>query len=224
MVLALSTTAYAADLRLPVKAPPPLPVFSWTGFYLGAAVGYGWGRDSTIEFFTANGAPTGLGWDYPVRGALGGLYAGANYQTGPAVFGIEGDIEGTQIKGGFLDVPLGGAGDTRIDWQGSVRGRVGFAADRILFYGTGGVAFADISHTYRNLVAGTAETTSAVRTGWTAGGGVEVAVLPQLLVRAEYRFTDFGKYRYDAVVTFPGLTGQQEPTVNAVRVGAAYKF
>jgi outer membrane immunogenic protein len=93
-----------------------------------------------------------------------------------------------------------------------------------LFYGTGGLAFADISHIYKNLVAGSTETTAGVRTGWTAGAGVEVALTQNILVRAEYRYTDFGHYRYDSVVTFPGLTGQQEPTSSSVRVGAAYKF
>lgn len=86
------------------------------------------------------------------------------------------------------------------------------------------MAFANISHTYNNLVVGSTETTSAVRTGWTAGVGVEVAVTQNLLVRAEYRYADFGHYRYNSVVTFPGLTGQQEPTFNTVRVGAAYRF
>jgi outer membrane immunogenic protein len=71
---------------------------------------------------------------------------------------------------------------------------------------------------------GNTETTSAVRTGWTAGAGVEVALTQNLLVRAEYRYADFGRYRYNSVVTFPGLTGQQEPTFSTVRVGAAYKF
>ena len=223
-VIALSGSASAADLRLPLKAPPLPPFFSWSGFYAGADVGYAWGRDSTTEYLTGTNTLTGLKWNYSPSGAVGGLYAGGNYQTGPAVLGIEGDIEGTGIQGGFNDVTTGGAGDTLIDWQGSLRGRLGFAADKVLFYGTGGLAFADISHTYKNLVAVTSETTSAVRTGWTAGAGVEMFVSPHLLVRAEYRYSDFGKYRYDSVVTFPGLTGEQNPRLNTVRIGTAYKF
>src|SRR6266436_3889050 len=183
LALALSSPANAADMRLPVKAIP-LPFFSWTGFYIGADVGYAWGRDSTTEYFTATNTLTGLKWNYAPRGA----------------------------------------GNTKIGWQGSLRGRLGFAAEKAMFYGTGGLAFADISHTYNNLVVGSTETTSAVRTGWTAGAGVEVAITQNLLVRAEYRYADFGHYRYNSVVTFPGLTGQQEPTFNTVRVGAAYKF
>jgi outer membrane immunogenic protein len=224
LALALGGSADAADFSLPVKASPPLPIFSWSGFYAGADIGYGWGRDSTTEYLTGTNTLTGLRWDYKPKGALGGLFAGYNYQTGPMVLGLETDIELADIKGGFNDPALGGAGDTRIDWQGSMRGRLGYAADKVLFYGTGGLAYANISHTYKNLVVGSTETTSGVRTGWTAGAGVEMALTHNVLLRAEYRYSDFGRYRYDSVVTFPGLTGQQEPTFSAVRVGAAYKF
>lgn len=224
LMLIFTGCADAADLRLPVKAPPMLPIYSWTGFYVGADVGYAWGRDSTTEYFTGTNTLTGLKWDYAPAGAVGGLYAGGNYQIGAIVLGVETDIEATGIRGGFNDPALGGAGNTKIDWQGSLRGRLGFAADRALFYGTGGLAYANISHTYNNLVAGSVETTSAVRTGWTAGAGVEVALTPNFLARVEYRYTDFGSYRYDSVVTFPGLTGQQEPRFGTVRVGGAYRF
>src|SRR5664279_5856293 len=225
LALSLLGPASAADLGMRVKAPPlPLPIFSWTGFYLGGDVGYAWGRDTTTEYFTGTNTLTGLRWDYAPKGAIGGLFAGANYQVSAIVMGVETDIELANINGGFNDPALGGAGNTKIDWQGSLRGRLGFAVDKALFYGTGGLAYADISHTYRNLAAGSSETTSGVRTGWTAGAGVEVAVTQNFLVRAEYRYTDFGSYRYPSVITFPGLTGQQEPRLNAVRVGAAYKF
>ena len=86
-----------------------------------------------------------------------------------------------------------------------------------MFYGTGGLAFADISHTYTNLLTGIAETTSGLRTGWTAGAGIEVALMPNLLGRVEYRYTDYGPYRYDSVTSFPGLTGQQEPRFGTAR-------
>ena len=63
---------------------------------------------------------------------------------------------------------VGGAGTTILDWR-SLQGRLGFTADKVLFYGTGLLAFADISHTYTNLVTGIAETTSGLHAGWTAG-------------------------------------------------------
>jgi outer membrane immunogenic protein len=224
IALAFTGAGYAADLRMPVKAPAPLPIYSWTGFYVGGAVGYAWGSDTTTEYLTGTNIFTGLKWDYAPKGAVGGLFAGGNYQAGPMVLGAETDLELARTESGFYDIAAGGAGNTKIDWQGSLRGRLGFAADKALFYGTGGLAYANISHTYRNLVLGNVETTSGIRTGWTAGAGVEVAMTPNFLVRVEYRYTDLGAYRYNALVTFPGLTGQQEPKLNTVRVGAAYKF
>src|SRR5258708_25006540 len=101
------------------------------------------------------------------------------------VLGVDTDIEMGGIKGGFNDAALGGAGNAKIGWQGSLRGRLGFAAEKAMFYGTGGFAVADISHTHNNLVVGSTETTSAVPTGWTAGAGLEVAVTQNLLWRAE---------------------------------------
>ena len=111
-----------------------------------------------------------------------------------------------------------------MDWQGSFRGRAGLCGQQGSDLWHRGIAFGDISHTYTNLTTGISETTSDTRTGWTAGGGVEVALTPNILARAEYRYTDFGTYRYASVTSFPGLTGQQEPRFSIVRVGAAYKF
>lgn len=91
-----------------------------------------------------------------------------------------------------------------------MRGRMGFAADKVLVYSMGGPAYVGISHAYTNLLTGVAETTSAFRTRWTAGAGVEVAWTANLLVRAEYRYTDYGPYRYDSVTAFPGFAGQKE--------------
>ena len=65
---------------------------------------------------------------------------------------------------------------------------------------------------------------TSLRTGWTAGAGVEFAVAPNMLVRAEYRYTDYGQSRYDSVTSFPGLSGTQAPRFNALRIGAAMKF
>jgi outer membrane immunogenic protein len=220
----LAGPASAADFTMPRKAPLPLPIYCWTGFYIGADLGYAWGKDTTAEYLTASNTFTGFNPSYPINSALGGVYAGYNYQIGSAVLGVESDLEMARMRGGFTDPVVGGAGDTKIDWQGSLRGRLGFAADKVLVYGTGGLAYADISHTYTNLFSGVAETTSGLRTGWTAGAGIEMAVMSNWLVRAEYRYTEYGPYRYDSVTAFPGFTGQQQPRFSAVRVGAAYKF
>jgi outer membrane immunogenic protein len=164
------------------------------------------GEDTTTEYLTATNTFPGFNPSFNVHSAVGGLHGGYNYQIGSAVLGIESDIEAANINGGFA-APA-----------------VGFTADKVLFYGTGGLAFADISHTYTNLIPGVPEATASLRTGWTAGAGVEVALTPKLLARVEYRYTDYGPYRYDSVTSFPGFTGQQEPRFSTIRVGAAYKF
>jgi outer membrane immunogenic protein len=224
LALVQTAPARAADFAAPMTPPVFSQVFSWTGFYIGAEAGYAWGKDTTTEYLTASNTFTGFDPTYKVSSAVGGAYAGYNYQIGWAVLGVESDIEAANLRGGFLDTTVGGSGTTQLNWQGSLRGRAGFTAGQMMFYGTGGLAFAEIDHTYTNLITGTAETNSGLRTGWTAGAGVEISVMPNLLARVEYRYTDYGPYRYNSITAFPGFSGVQEPRFGAVRIGAAYKF
>ena len=222
---AAGSSAQAADLLLR-KSPPPLIMaqpFTWTGFYVGGQIGYAWGNDRTTEFFTANGAPTGLSWSYNPDGVVGGLHSGYNYQFNSFVVGVEGDIELANNRGGFTDP--GGAGTTHVDVQGSLRGRLGYAIDRFLIYGTGGVAIAELKNKYTNPFGPLIENVSKTRTGWTLGGGVEYAFTNSITARVEYRYTDYGSYRNPSKIAFPGiLTGEQEPSFQTVRVGVSYKF
>jgi outer membrane immunogenic protein len=226
LTIAFATSASAADFAQRFKAPPPpaAPIYSWTGLYLGGQVGLASGRDDLFEYFTANGAFTGFEQHYKASGATGGVFGGGNYQFGNIVIGLEADIEASDIRGRWIDTGTGGAGTTRIGWQSSVRGRAGFVYDQAFIYGTGGVAFGDVSHTYTNLLTGVAETTSSVRTGWTAGAGIEVAIAPNMTARVDYRYTDYGMSTYSSVTSFPGLTGTQNAKLNTIRLGAAYKF
>ena len=226
LMIAGANVASAADLAPAYKAASPIyaPYFSWTGMYIGGQVGFGWGNDHLLEYFTATNVFTNFEKRYDTKGLLGGVYGGFNYQMGNTVLGLEADLESVRVNGGWIDPPVFGAGHSTINWQASVRGRLGYAINKVLIYGTGGVSFGDVSHTYTNLFTGIVETTSTVRTGWTAGGGLEYAFTPNILVRGEYRYTDYGISRYDSITSFPGLTGTQEPRLHAVRVGAAYKF
>ncbi len=87
--------AYAADVAMPVKAPVMTKVCDWTGFYLGANAGYGWGGPAisfaTPAFLPAGATPTSLASN--PHGFLGGIQAGYNYQSGRMVYGIETDID-----------------------------------------------------------------------------------------------------------------------------------
>jgi outer membrane immunogenic protein len=159
---ATSLAAQAADI--PVKVPIyKQPIYSWTGFYAGVNAGYGW-RDPSIDFggnstaellFAAGYLPRFLTVD--PRGALGGLQAGYNWQSGALVYGIEADLDRASIKGSasasgapftfdcepFLCPAIGTfSAEQKLDWLGTVRGRIGFLpAPAALFYLTGGLAY-----------------------------------------------------------------------------------
>src|SRR5262249_30479031 len=143
-----------------VQTPPP-PAFSWTGFYIGLHVGYGWGDgDTTFQPLPSaasfiNLAPTTL--TPKPSGVLGGAQLGYNYQMGPVVFGFETDFSGTGMHERVTTSPIiqndgtafPGAGfltaRQEINWFGTVRGRIGFTPfQRLLIYGTGGFAYGSI--------------------------------------------------------------------------------
>jgi outer membrane immunogenic protein len=243
--------ANAADLPNtkgpPVFVPPP-PAFTWTGFYVGAQAGYEWGR-TTGDLYTDPGAYVEHLPGYDASGVVGGLHAGYNYQISQFVIGIEGDVEGSSYDGSGAD-PAGIAPftsyTTRIPIQGSIRGRVGYAWDRVLFYATGGAEFADIENTFAKagfttlapcpgFFAGPTPTCATAhpagydsfasgRVGWTVGGGVEYALDPNWIIRAEYRYTDFGGFNEYLVNTYPGDYARLHVYDNEVELGFSYKF
>ncbi len=219
----LSFQATAADLPVRAPAPAPAPIFmpmNWTGFYLGAQIGYSWGDDSTAEFFA--GVPTGFNRNFSSNGITGGLHAGYNYQTGAFVLGVEGDIEATAIDGGYRI--LGDGTDTKTGWQGSLRLRLGYAFGNSLLYATGGLAFADLEHIYINGLGPVSESFSKTRTGWTLGAGYAYAFTRNWSARIEYRYTDYGNFQSTSAFAFPGFTYRQEPTSSSVRIGVSYLF
>jgi outer membrane immunogenic protein len=199
VLLAWSGCALAAD---PVYEEPVVAsVYDWSGVYLGVQGGYGW-ADADVTIFTAPPTVGSVDLDGPFVGAL----AGYNFQSGNFVFGIEGDVNKSWIELDDDD------GDAEIDWFGSVRGRVGYAWDRTLLFGTAGIAFA--SGEVSSIVVGEDDDLSF--TGWTAGLGVEHAFTDNWLGRAEYRYYDFG--------TEDITRGEVDLTMHTVSVGIAYKF
>jgi outer membrane immunogenic protein len=227
-VAAIAGPALAADLP-PAPLPPPqapaayvpvvAPVYNWGGIYFGLNGGYGFGSSAWSPAGT-----TGTG-NFDVNGGLVGSTLGVNFQTGAFVFGIEGDIDWSDIKGSTSNTTTCG-GDTctfqtENDWLGTVRGRVGYAFDRVLVYGTGGGAFGNIKPTLTDTTAGTVTSTSSTEFGWTAGAGVEVAITAHFTAKAEYLFVDLSKG------SFTCATCGAVPVsfdANLFRVGLNYKF
>lgn len=193
--LAIGTVgAQGADLsaRMPVKAAPFVPTFSWTGAYIGAHLGYGWSA-STYTY-----APT-PDWSLNSKpdGILGGGQIGYNYQFGTWVLGAEADFSWTGIKGTDIDAAPAYFGDryeSKIDWTSTITGRIGYAFDRSLLYVKGGAAFAHTKLDYQRAGSTDIGHASRTSTGWTIGGGLEYAFAPQWSARLEYNYMDFGNH------------------------------
>ncbi len=201
-IVAISGTAFAADLPSrrapPVFVPPPIPVFTWTGFYIGGDIGYGFGKDvarvgaATYNVGSANALLGGghLGYNFSTQSLplLAGLGSAANGLVGGGlVVGVEGDITGSDYRRSVVFE------QDKSDIQGSVRGRVGIAVDRALFFATGGAAFAEFRDNYNLGNLGNFNLTHT-RVGYTVGGGIEYAITTAFSLRAEYRYSNFGTY------------------------------
>ena len=225
--VACAAVAQAADVssgtRVIHEPPSTYGSYSWTGLYAGATIGYGWQRDHLTEYLTATGAPTGLVYDFTPNGMTAGVKAGGTLQTGPIVFGVEADWESGRISGGFVDAPIGSGRDD-VRWQASLRGRVGFAFDRFLIHGTGGLALARTHNLYTFLPTGVSETVTRTKTGWTIGGGVDYAVTDNWIAGVDYRHTDLGTTTNISRVAFPGLTGGHRLTSESLRLSLSYKY
>jgi len=205
---AMTLPSAAADLGAqpaPVAIPPS---FSWTNCYLGIAGGGKWANWSGDGLLAAGVA----GFPFAAQVAAnnnggGGLFGGqigCQWQTGGFVFGLEGDIDGVNLKRAFVAgagaLPPFLPGDTvafRNDWQASIRGRLGYAWDRWLIYATGGVAFAEVKAAVGLVPVAFSVPTffasaSNTATGGTVGAGIEYAILDYLSLGVEYRFSSFG--------------------------------
>lgn len=223
-VAALASGAQAADLgvpRGPVAAAVVAPAFNWTGFYLGAQIGYGWGRATQPwTFVTVN--PTtfpNAQADARQSGIVGGGHIGFNYQINQFVLGLEADLEASGINGN--DGGSGGdVNGVRHRWNASIRGRAGFAIDRALIYATGGVAFLSAQGTQISRAPN--EFIGFNTTGWTLGAGVEYAFTPNLTARVEYRYADYSA----RTVIFPvsGYSERIKPQIHTIRFGVSYLF
>jgi outer membrane immunogenic protein len=221
--------ALAADL--PVKArpmPAPIPVFSWTGFYIGLNIGGKW---ADVDHTVTNGATT---FDFTrdtASSVIGGGQLGYNWQVGAWVFGIEGDIDaqdfnrsrviGTAI-GPFVP---GDAFSLESRWQASLRGRIGYAAwDRTLLYVTGGGAWTQVKGT-ASLVGLGVFTNDTTVSGGTVGGGLEYAFTNNLTLGIEGRWTFYGDHTFTGG-TLAGLPVSDKISLDTAEVMGKinYKF
>lgn len=227
-VVAVSSAAVAADA---VVVEPGAAAYNWSGVYVGAQAGYAWG---TSPF--RNGSDTYLeGTDYDPRGFVGGVYAGYNSQlANNVVLGIDADLNAANIKrdgtaytwsdssSGLSGVYDNVSPHAKMTWNGAVRARVGYAYDRVLPYIAGGVSFGEYKFDLIHNSRGTIFSETPTMTGWNIGAGVDYAATDNLILRAEYRYTDYGSK------TFHELWGEDEGKIRLktsdIRLGVAYKF
>ena len=191
-----TASAEAADFNYGQRAPytvnQPLNAYSWAGPYLGGNIGYEWGSVDNNP-----SKPSGF---------VGGVQAGYNFQNGPFVFGVEGDIQAA------------GADDTFAPWKfsnpwfGTLRGRAGYAFSNVLFYGTAGLAFGEL----RAQTFGWTE--SHTTAGWTIGAGAEVGFAPNWSAKLEYLYIDLSTSQF-------AITGVSNGySASVVRAGVNYHF
>jgi outer membrane immunogenic protein len=224
-IAALATGAQAADLgspRGPVAAAVMAPVFNWSGVFIGAQIGYGWGR-TQARFFDNGGVfvPASSG-TYNSNGVTGGVHLGYNWQINNIVLGAVTDIEAAGISGTGV-FANGDDYRTRMNWQGSTRARLGVAIDRVHVYATGGLAYAGLNYSALNFAGATRIGNTSTRLGWTIGAGVEYAVAPNWVASLEYRYTDFGSRNVNLNPVFAGST-DFKTTTHTVRAGVSYLF
>jgi outer membrane immunogenic protein len=225
-----STTASAADL--PVKAPPPVLIYEWTGFYIGGSGGGSFGGSNHVDPTGANLVADG----FNVKGGLAGGTVGYNWQMSSLVLGFEGDLSWVGQYGSHNDnnnIATGGASlvadptvqsFTKETWLATARGRVGYAVNNLLFYGTGGYAGAGvqagIKNANNNVLLASA---SSTRSGWVAGGGLEWGFAPNWSAKFEWLYMKFDDKGFVTALG-DGTRGSVTLDDNVVRFGINYRF
>jgi len=219
---ALVSGAQAADLgvqRVAVPAAILAPSFSWTGFYVGAHVGWGSARssyrDNTGTFFNQS---------LTSNGVFGGAQVGYNWQINQFVLGVEGDVSAGGISKRVTDTTVGSPtiGDsyrTSVPFLGSLRVRAGVAFDRALIYATGGLGVATFSDKYFDSSLNATLSSSSTRVGYTVGGGLEYAFTPNWTAKIEYLYYGFG----DRSNVFTA-NDRFSQNIHTVKVGLNYLF
>jgi opacity protein-like surface antigen len=178
-LVTLTGVANAADVVRPVPVPAVVAPYDWTGHYIGVDAGFLWG-DTVVRPEVTGGHISG-----PVVGPL----VGANFRHDNLIWGIEGDWNWTHADGNG-EVLL----DTYrydLDWTAHLRARIGIPHDNLLFFAAGGLALAGFDVTEVGL-----QRAGGVYTGFTLGAGVDAALHPGWVGRAEVLYDDFGSKQY----------------------------
>ena len=221
----------AAEFRRAIPAyQPPAPNYDWTGFYVGAYFDGHWVKSSSSAVNNATGT------SFPANSGNtsewgGGVQLGFDYMLpSRLVLGVAADMSSGGTKTATVSDASGtSANQTTVFDSETIRGRIGYAADNVLFYATGGLAWSNdqfvrtqLIGTVNNATAGTDEAVNIGRLGWTIGGGVAYAFAQDWNVFAEYRYTNFGTSTLSLPLS--QLTTTSTISLSSVAFGVNYKF
>ncbi len=211
--------AFAADYRAPLA--PAAQYYHWAGFYLGGNFGYGLSTASAgISLFGVS-----LDTAQNLDGYSGGVQAGFNFQSGAIVYGLESDFQFANQKNTFTTTTggLSASGVTEIPWFATLRARFGIAADNLLVYGTGGLAFSELKSSGTASAGGAVATWSGYEPQvlWTLGGGIETALwASNWTAKVEYLYLN----SIDITTTTIGIATGSHASNSVLRAGINYRF
>lgn len=231
VLLLSSMAASAADL--PRKPSPPSPIRAepaarWEGFYLGGHAGYTQTDASKADLSpVVNADQSPISARLRGSGEIAGLQAGYAFQDAAMVYGVEADIAMASLRGrqgadGVFDAaPASVRLEGKTAGLATLRGRIGYAFDRLLVYGTGGMASAvqrsrlAVTTTEGGVTRTHVGSSSGIHIGWTLGLGAEYALTPHVSGRLEYLYANIGD----------GLRGRSDATgLHMLRTGVNYRF
>jgi outer membrane immunogenic protein len=226
LMLAATGSTLAADLPPSMPPPPPRapaayvpiipPQYNWGGVYIGINGGYGFGNST----WTGGGSTTG---SFNIQGPLVGGTAGANFQTGQFVFGIEGDGDWSNIRGSASTTnAVCPSCQTANTWLATLRARGGVAWDRVLIFATAGGAGGSNNTSGPGITA-----SSKSEFGWTVGGGLEFGITDNLTAKIDYLYVDLQNGSFTCPASSCGgtaVTGSASFTTSVVRAGLNLKF
>lgn len=226
-VLVVSCTsvsrAWAADLQAAPPIPAAVPpiayapqIYNWTGIYVGGHIGGGFVSSSWSDPITG-GSHT-----FNNVGFLGGGQVGANAQFNRLVVGVEGDFSWMNVSNSSAD-SMGETVNTNVQWTSTVAGRVGAAFNRLLVYGKGGLALAQDQSSLTDL-SGNMANDSNLRTGWTAGAGLEYALTDNWSAKVEYDYLGFGPQSMNFATPTESVSTSASLNVQEIKAGVNFRF
>ncbi len=211
------------------------PVHNWSGIYAGVNVGAGFGSydySLTTQVMDYRRSRSTDVFDLTAFGLQYGAQVGYNHAFGPVVLGIEADFQFTDVSA-YEDGYIGYEWDhvdlragTNVHWFATLRPRLGVIFDRVMLYGTGGLAVGRMEEFIQYLgdEPERIEANEEIKPGWVAGGGVEYAMTDRLRLKGEYLFTSFERRRLGRDVTVDRVRAHSDIGFHAVRLGLNWAF